>query len=94
MRLLLVKNLTPIEFRLYVEVYYAANKNWIPEQYSNTNLANLLNVSVGSIAKAKSILKKKSYLVFINKKDGLHIIIGKDQVELYNKQINEKYKNK
>ena len=85
----LIKNLTSTELELYSVLHESVLKNVTPDYFDSNNLAKELKLSVSSIKNAKTGLKQKGYAL-INKfkddqnKDCLRIIVGKEQVELYN----------
>lgn len=88
----LMQNLTPVEARLYNCVYGSILVNPGVEYFSDSSLSAVLNVPAGSIANAKTGLKQKGYLLLARFKDDrgtpcIRVIIGKEQVELYNMGI-------
>lgn len=88
----LLKNLTATEARLYSRIYYSVLENPPVEFFSDAHLAALLKVSASSIQSAKTGLKQKGYMLLARFKDEtgtpcIRVIIGKEQVELYNMGI-------
>ena len=87
-----VDALTTSEFKLYVQLYYAILKNPDTSYFSDANLAKELGLAVGTVASAKSALKAKGFARIVKFKDEsgsqcLRVIIGKDQMALYNAGI-------
>ena len=94
----LAQCLTPMEFRLYINIYYSIMKNPEVEYFSDANLANLLKAPVSSVANSKTGLKQKGYLLLARFKDDrgtpcIRVIVGKEQVELYNMGITAEITN-
>lgn len=94
----LLQNLTPVEARLYNCVYGSILVNPDVEYFSDSNLSAILNIPTGSIANAKSGLKQKGYMLLSRFKDErgtpcIRVIIGKEQVELYNLGITAEITN-
>lgn len=94
----LLQNLTPVEARLYNCVYGSILVNPDVEYFSDSNLSAILNIPTGSIANAKSGLKQKGYMLLSRFKDErgtpcIRVIIGKEQVELYNAGITAEVTN-
>lgn len=94
----LIQNLNVPEMRLYSAVVNSCLQNPSVDFYSNESLAALLSTSVGSIKNAKTGLKQKGYLLLIPFKDErtfpcMRVIIGKEQVALYNMGITAEITN-
>ena len=85
----MLDELTPNEIKLYTHIRDMALNRTPAEMLKNKELASLLELSTQAIAKLKSSMKKKGYLVITFGKDGdgdltAQVHIGKDQVALYN----------
>ena len=88
----LIDNLTPAEHKLYSIVKRSIMINPKPEYFDNGNLANEIGVNTNTLAKLRSNLKTKGYLLITKFKDEdgdpmVRVVVGKDQVALYNKGI-------
>lgn len=86
---MMLDELTPNEIKLYTHVRDMALSRTPAEMLKNKELASLLELSSQAIAKLKSSMKKKGYMVITFGKDGdgdltAQVHIGKDQVALYN----------
>jgi len=89
----LIANLTTTELRLFTKLHNSVLINPSVDYYEETNLAKELNLAVSSIKNAKTALKQKGYAIIVKFKDEqgkpcLRVIVGKDQVTLYNLGIN------
>ena len=85
----LLTNLKPTEIRVYTHLKFSPKYNLAPEAFKPDALANRLGMPTKTIRNALSALKTKQYamLEFFrdNRKNlGVKVIVGKDQVELYN----------
>ena len=85
----LVRELTSVELRLYILVHNSILENPTVDFFSDANIATRLNIPIGSIRNAKTSLKSKGYLLLIRFRDEtgipcIRVIVGKEQVELYN----------
>jgi hypothetical protein len=85
----LLNNCTTGEMRLYSLLVNSVLINPSPEYFETKNLAKALDVSEGTIKNARSGLTKKGYIIINKFKDEngepmVRVVIGKDQVELYN----------
>lgn len=82
-------NLNTTEGRLYTLLKSSVLSNCTPEYFTSANLAKELNVSVSTLDNTKSSLKKKGYALIIKFKDEslrnmVRVVVGKEQVTLYN----------
>lgn len=82
-------NLTATEGKLYTLLKSAVLRNPTPEFFSTKSLAKELGVGTSTLDNAKSALKKKGYALVIKFKDEnqrtvVRVVVGKDQVVLYN----------
>lgn len=89
----LIRNLRPTELSLYNHLMGMVITNPTIEDFSTKALAYALGTSEGTIKKARATLTTLGYLVIKKFKDerGLsvvRVVIGKDQVELYNLGLN------
>lgn len=94
----LIQNLNVPEMRLYSAVFNSIIQNPAPDFYSDTSLAKLLSISVGSVKNAKTGLKQKGYMLLVRFKDErnipcMRVIIGKDHVAAYNLGITAEITN-
>lgn len=85
----LVRELTSVELRLYILVHNSILENPTVDFFSDANIATRLNIPIGSIRNAKTSLKNKGYLLLVRFRDEtgipcIRVIVGKEQVELYN----------
>ena len=85
----LVNNLSGTELKLYSLLHNSAMLNPTVDYFEDINLAKELQVSDGTVRNAKSALKQKGYALIIKFKDEdnnpcLRVIVGKEQVNLYN----------
>jgi DNA-binding MarR family transcriptional regulator len=82
-------NLTVTEGKLYTLLKSSPMLNPDTEYFTSKNLAKVLEISISTLDNAKSALKKKGYALVIrfkdeNQKNIVRVVVGKDQVELYN----------
>jgi hypothetical protein len=94
----LLQTLTTTEARLYNLIHSSILENPDVEYFSDSNLSAVLNVPPGTIANAKSGLKQKGYMLLVRFKDDrgtpcIRVIVGKEQVELYNMGITTEITN-
>jgi hypothetical protein len=94
----LLQTLTTTEARLYNLIHSSILENPDVEYFSDSNLSAVLNVPPGTIANAKSALKQKGYMLLVRFKDDrgtpcIRVIVGKEQVELYNMGITAEITN-
>jgi hypothetical protein len=94
----LIQSLNSTELRLYSLVFNSILQNPTIEYFSDQSLAAALSQAVSSVKNAKSGLKQKGYLLLVKFKDErnfpcLRVIIGKDQVALYNMGITAEVTN-
>jgi Iap family predicted aminopeptidase len=86
----LLSNLTPNEVKLYTVLKHTAlDKQITPAFFEDQNLSEKLDVSKATVKKMRSVLKTKGYARIIKfpDEDGtpmVRVVVGKDQVELYN----------
>ena len=85
----LVSELTSVELRLYILIHNSILENPNVDFFSDANIATRLNIPIGSIRNAKTSLKNKGHLLLIRFRDEtgipcIRVIVGKEQVELYN----------
>ena len=85
----LLDNLTNTENKLYTLLKSSVLRNPTADFFSTVSLANEIGVSANTLKNAKSALKKKGYALIIKFKDEnqstvVRVVVGKDQVELYN----------
>ena len=85
----LLDNLTAGELKLYSYLKFSPLCNRPPELFKADALACALNVNVQTIRNNLSSLRKKGYALIEFFKDerkalGVKVVVGKDQVELYN----------
>lgn len=85
----LTKALSISELKLYFVLYDSQLLKPSPEYFTDSNLAQVCNLSMSSLVNAKSGLKQKGYalikkLKHENNETYLEIIVGKYQVELFN----------
>jgi hypothetical protein len=84
--------LTKTEYNLYLLLGSLCEQDKDIETYKDSSLAKELDLSLSSVANAKTGLKQKGYALILWFKDEknkpvLRVVLGKDQVELYNKQF-------
>ena len=94
----LIDNLSSTELKLYSKLHNSILHNPTIEYFTDENLSKELNLSIGSIKNAKTGLKQKGYALIVKFKDELgkpclRVIVGKDQVTLYNLGINVQITN-
>lgn len=94
----LIQNLTTTELRLYNLIHNSILENPSIDYFSDANLASILGVSTSSISNAKSGLKQKEYMLLVRFKDEtgvpcMRVVVGKEQVELYNMGIKSEITN-
>jgi len=85
----LIDNLNPTEMKLYNLLKGSALINPSVNYFDSDNLAMLLKTTTNTINKSKSILKQKGYALIVRFRDEskepmVRVIVGKDQVYLYN----------
>ena len=85
----LLDHLTNTENKLYTLLKSSVLRHCTPDYFSSCNLAKELNIGVSTLDNAKSALKKKGYALVIkfkdeNQRDMVRVVVGKDQVTLYN----------
>ena len=85
----LVRELTSVELRLYILIHNSILENPNVDFFSDSNLSTRLSIPIGSIRNAKTALKKKGYMLLVKFRDEtgipcIRVIVGKEQVELYN----------
>ena len=85
----LVRELTTVELRLYILIHNSILENPNVDFFSDSNISARLNIPIGSIRNAKTALKNKGYMLLVKFKDEtgtpcIRVIVGKEQVELYN----------
>ena len=85
----LVRELTTVELRLYILIHNSILENPNVDFFSDSNISARLNIPIGSIRNAKTALKNKGYMLLLRFKDEtgmpcIRVIVGKEQVELYN----------
>lgn len=85
----LVDNLSPREVKFYSQIKYNALSKPPASYYLTPELAATFKMTTKAMSDMKSKLKKKGYLIIITGKDErgnptAKVIVGKDQVELYN----------
>jgi DNA-binding MarR family transcriptional regulator len=94
----LLKHLTPTEHELYVLLKGSILRNPTPKYFTNENLAKELGVAESTLKNAKAGLKKKGYAVVVHFKDErkqpmVRLVVGLEQVELYNLGVNVEITN-
>ena len=85
----LVRELTSVELRFYILIHNSILENPNVDFFSDANIATRLNIPIGTIRNAKTSLKTKGYLRLVRFRDEtgipcIRVIVGKEQVELYN----------
>lgn len=85
----LVDNCRPAEIKLYNLLVQSVLLNPSVDFYSTANLARSLEMSEGTLKKARASLMLKGYILLCKFRDEtnepmIRVIVGKEQVELYN----------
>jgi len=86
----LLSNLTPNEIKMYTLLKHSVlDKRITPTYFEDLNIAEKLGISAATVKKMRSILKTKGYALVIKFKDEdgdpmVRVVVGTDQVELYN----------
>lgn len=86
----LLNNLTPNEIKMYTLLKHSVlDKRITPVYFEDLRIAEKLKVTESTVKKMRSVLKTKGYALIVKFKDEdgdpmVRIVVGKDQVELYN----------
>lgn len=91
-------NLTSAEYRLFMLLHNSVLLNPTVDYFEDASLATELDLSISSIKNARIGLRQKGYALLIKFKDEsnepcLRVIVGKDQVALYNLGIKAEITN-